>query len=108
MLFGRPETNRISQRFENRFPIKINQNNFSFNGTNYSNPSQGLAQITEHPFRPKGQLIQYAGLSAAAMLQFGDLYLYDAPNSYVIYDADKEIDSGDWSDTDADLVWEFK
>jgi hypothetical protein len=42
------------------------------------------------------------------MLQFGDLYLYDAPSSFVIYDADKQINSGDWADTDTDLVWEFE
>jgi len=108
VLFGRPETNKITKRFENTFPIKINRDNFTYNGTNYSKPSQGLAQITEHPLKPKGQFIQYAGLSATAMLQFGDLYVYDAPSSFVIYDGDKQSLSGDWKETDADLLWKFE
>ncbi len=107
VLFGRPATNKISQRFENLFPIKFNQDKFDHNGMIYSKPSQGLAQIAQHPLIKKGQLIQYAGLSAKAMLQFGDLYLYDAYNSYLIYDGDKKIISGDW-EVDNDLLYKFK
>lgn len=107
ILFGRPITNKISKRFENTFPIKFNQDNFSYNGINYAKTSQGVAQIIEHPFQPKGQFILYAGLSATAMLQFGDLYLYDASNSFIIYDGDQQINSGDW-EGDADLIWKFE
>jgi hypothetical protein len=107
ILFGRPVTNEISKRFENIFPIKFNRDNFSYNGINYAQTSQGLAQIIEHPFQPKGQFILYTGLSATAMLQFGDLYLYDASNSFVIYDGEKQINSGDW-EGDADLLWKFE
>ena len=107
ILFGRPETNKISELFENIFPIRFNKNSFNWNGLTYSDISQGLAQITEHPLKPRGQFILYAGVSANAMLHFGDLYMYDAPNSYVIYNADNQVDSGDWADTDTDLVWEF-
>jgi hypothetical protein len=107
VLFGRPETNKISERFEYIFPLRFNKKSFHCNGITYSEISQGLAQITEHPLKPKGQFILYAGLSETSMLHFGDLYMYDAPNSYLIYDADKLLDSGDWADTDSDLVWEF-
>ncbi|MCK4826269.1 hypothetical protein KA005_61575, partial [bacterium] len=107
ILFGRPVTNKISKRFEYTFPIKFNRDNFSCNGINYAKTSQGLAQIIEHPLQSKGQFILYAGLSATAMLQFGDLYLYDASNSFVIYDGDKQINSGDW-EADADLLWKFE
>jgi hypothetical protein len=41
------------------------------------------------------------------MLHLGDLYLYDAYNSYVIYDVDKEILSGDW-EIDNDLLYKFE
>lgn len=107
ILFGRPVTNKISKRFEYTFPIKFSRDNFSCNGINYTKTSQGLAQIIEHPLQPNGQFILYAGLSATAMLQFGDLYLYDASNSFVIYDGDKQINSGDW-EADADLLWKFE
>jgi hypothetical protein len=107
ILFGRPETNKISRRFESAFPIKFNRDSFSYNGINYNKTSQGLAQIIEHPLRSKGQFILYAGLNATGMVQFGYLYPYDAAHSFVIYDGDKQINSGDW-ETDADLIWNFK
>ena len=108
VLFGRPSINKISKRFEEIFPIAFNGNTFIDNGISYSGTSQGLAQITEHPLKPKGQFILYAGLSASAMLQFGDLYLYDAYASYVIFDRDKQLVSGDWEYEDSDLVWTFE
>ena len=107
ILFGRPITNIISKRFENTFPIKFNRDNFSYNGINYAKTSQGVAQSIEHPFQPKGQVILYAGLSANAMLQFCDLYLYDTSNSFIIYDGDQQINSGDW-EGDVDLIWKFE
>ncbi len=106
VLFGRPSANKISNRFEDIFPIRFIQNKFFFNGINYARTSQGIAQIIEHPLQSKGQFILYAGLSADAMLQFGGLYLYDASNSFVIYDGDQQINSGNW-EGDADLLWKF-
>ncbi len=108
ILFGRPVTNKISKRFEYTFPIKFNRDNFSYKGINYTKTSQGLVQIIEHPLQPKGQFILNAGLSATAMLQFNDLNLYTyTSNSFVIYDGDKQINSGNW-EGDADLLWKFE
>jgi len=106
VLFGRPVTNKITKRFENIFPIKFSGDNFFRNGTNYTKTSQGLAQVIEHPLKPKGFFILFAGLSPKAMLQLGDLY-GDASNSFVIYDGNKQLSSGDW-EVDADLVWIFE
>lgn len=106
-LFGRPATNKIAKRFENMFPIKFKPDSFSYEGINYTNRSQGLAQAIEHPFQDNGILIIYAGLSPQAMLQSLDLHLYGAPKSFVIYDGDRQLCSGDW-EGDADLVWNFK
>jgi len=107
ILFGRPETNKISKRFSSIFEIKFEGNKFSYNRGNYYKDTQGVAQITNHPLRNKGLFILYAGLSATAMLQFGDLNLYDAPNSFVIYDGNKQINSGDCK-AEADLLWKFE
>ena len=107
VLFGRPETNKITKRFKDSFPIKFKQDNFSYDGIDYTKTSQGLAQIIEHPLQSKGYFILYAGLSPEAMLQLGDLSLYDSPNSFVIYDGDKILCSGDW-EVDADLVRMFE
>jgi hypothetical protein len=107
VLFGRPATNKITKRFENLFPIKFERDNFSYNGKNYAKSSQGLVQVIEHPLQRKGYFILYAGLSPEATLQFGDLDLYGASNSFVIYDGDKPLCSGDW-EVDGDLVWIFE
>jgi|GEM_PF-1891229 len=107
VLFGRPATNKITKRFEDIFPIKFERDNFSYNGKNYAKPSQGLWQVIEHPLQSKGYFILYAGLSPEATLQFGDLYFNGASNSFVIYDGDKPLLSGDW-EADGDLVWIFE
>jgi hypothetical protein len=107
VLIGRPSTNKITQRYNDLFPIKFKGDKFYHQGLVYSKPSQGLAQIIEHPILLKGQLIQYSGLSAEAMLHFGDLYLSDTSNSYVIYDGEKKIISCDW-EVNGDLLYKFK
>jgi transglutaminase-like putative cysteine protease len=107
VLFGRPATNKIAKRLENVFPIRFKPDSFTYKGISYTNRSQGLAQVIEHPFQANGILILYAGLSPQAMLQFGDLYIYGAPNSFVIYDGDKQLCSGNWK-VGADLEWIFE
>ncbi len=107
ILFGRPVTNKISKRFKNNFKIKFNGDKFSYKGKNYVKSTEGAAQIINHPLRARGQLILYAGLSGSAMLQFCDLYFYDAPHSYIIYDGERNINSGDWEE-DRDLFRKFE
>ena len=92
------------------FPIKFKQDNFSYDGIDYTKASQGLAQIIDHPLQSKGYFILYAGLSQEAMLQLSDLWLYDAvgrADSFLIYDGDKILCSGDW-EVDADLERMFE
>jgi len=74
---------------------------------NHDKPTQGVAQIVENPNNPRSLVIMFAGLSPEAMQKFCDLYLYDAPASYVIFEDDKESLRGDWEDFDSDLVWNF-
>jgi len=107
ILFGRPNTNKIAQRFQDSFPIKFEKDKFTWQGTTYDQPSQGVAQIVENPNNPKNLVILYAGLSGDATQKFCDLYLYDANASYVIFDQDKQLVSGDWK-VDSDLYWNFK
>ena len=65
-----------------------------------------FAQIVENPLDPESMIILYAGLSGDATQKLCDL---DADASYVIFDGDKEIVSGDWEvdEVDSDLVWKF-
>jgi transglutaminase-like putative cysteine protease len=108
VLFGRPETNKISQQFKDIFPIKFDDDKFNWQGITYDQPTQGVAQIVENPLDPESEIVLCAGLSGDATQKFCRLYLYDEDASYVILDQDKQLVSGDWEDEDSDLVWNFK
>jgi hypothetical protein len=43
ILIGRPETNQVSKYYKDYFPVKFSGSQFSWNGTNYIQPSQGVA-----------------------------------------------------------------
>jgi len=98
----------ISQQFKNLFPIKIDEDKFTWQGITYDQPVQGVAQIIENPLDPESDIVLYTGLSGDATQKFCDLYLYDADASYVIFDSDKQLVTGDWEDTDVDLVWKLE
>jgi len=109
-LIGRPETNKITQQFEDIFIIKFDEDKFTWRGVTYDQPTQGVAQIVENPLDPKSMIVLYTGLSGDATQKFCDLYLYDSDASYVIFDVDKKLVSGDWEvdEVDSDLVWKFE
>jgi len=106
ILVGRPETNKIAQQFKDIFPIKFNNSKFTWQGFTYDEPSQGVAQVIENPDDPQSLMMMYAGLSAEAIQKFGDLHLYNADASYIIFDVDKELLRGDWK-VDSNLYWTF-
>ena len=117
VLFGRPETNKIAQRFKNDFPVEFDGSIFTYTGINYDKPTQGVAQIVENPNDPHKLIIMYAGLSGEATQkicaksdwrkQLGGWFLIDMNSSYIIFDKDQRLVSGDWEDFDSDLVWKF-
>ena len=118
VLFGRSETNKITQRFQDSFPIKLENNKFTWQGNTYDQPTQGVAQIVENPLDNQSMIILYAGLSGDATLKVCDksewpeeldgYLLIDVNTSYVIYDNHKKLISGDWEDFNSNLVWNFK
>jgi transglutaminase-like putative cysteine protease len=120
ILFGRPETNTITQRFKNIFPIKFDEDRFSWQGTVHDQPTQGVAQIVENPFDPQSCVILYSGLSGDATLRLFDFgtgklktdqygwFPHESNASYYIYDGYKKLVSGDWEDYDSSLVWKFE
>jgi transglutaminase-like putative cysteine protease len=106
-LFGRPETNRISQRMGDLFPIQFRKQSFVWQGATYDRPTQAVAQVVESPFRPSGLVVLYAGLSPASTLDICDSNVYDKVASYVVIQARKELTHGDWK-TDDGLRWKFE
>jgi hypothetical protein len=104
-LIGRPETNRVAQRFKDSFPIKFDGARFTWQGTTYDKPTQGVAQVIESPIAGKGLMVMYAGLSPEATLRLCDLQWFDSDCSYGIFDGDKQSVTGDWEDVDGNLFW---
>jgi hypothetical protein len=52
-------------------------------------------------------MIMYAGLSPEATLKMRDLESYDSDSSYVVFEGDKQLLTGDWEDADSNLYWKF-
>jgi len=118
ILFGRPETNKIAQRFSDNFPVKFEKDTFTWRDSVYELPTQGVALIIENPLDSRNTINLYAGLSGDATLKVCDKsewqeeldrwFLIGLNASYIIYDGHKRLLSGDWEDTESNLVWNFK
>lgn len=118
ILFGRPETNKIAQRFSESFPVKFEKDTFTWRDSVYDLPTQGAALIIENPLDSRNTINLYAGLSGDATLKVCDKsewqeeldrwFLIGLNASYIIYDGHKRLLSGDWEDTESNLVWNFK
>jgi hypothetical protein len=104
-LVGRPETNKIAQKFQDLFPIKFEENRFTWQGTTYAQSTQAVAQMVENPGGGHNLIIMLAGLSPAATQGFPYPFLNRADRSYVVFDGDKPLLMDDWEDVDADLCW---
>jgi hypothetical protein len=120
MLFGRPETNKVTNQLKDVFPITFEKGKFIWHETTYDQPTQGAVQITENPYDSKSWVILYAGLSGDATLKLFDFgkgkletdqfawFPHESDGSYYIYDGYKKLISGDWEEYDNDLVWKFE
>ena len=106
-LIGRPQTNKVAQKFKDNFPIKFDGAMFTWQGMTYDKPTQGLGQIIQNPNNAQGLIIMFAGLSPEVTLKLYDLEWYDSDSSYVIFDGDNQLLSGDWEDADSNLYWNF-
>jgi hypothetical protein len=117
ILFGRPETNLIAQRFADEFPVSFHGSTFTHDGVTYRKSSQGISQVIENPKDASGLVVLHAGLSGEATRRvcdksewresLGGWFLVDFDASYVIYDTDghRLLASGEWEGFDEDLVW---
>ena len=120
MLFGGPETNKISKQLKVVFPIKVEKNEIYWQGLVYDQETQGVAQIVKNPYDSESWLILYAGLSGEALLKLFDFgsgklvadqhgwFPHESDASYYIYDGYKKLTEGDWEEYDQDLIWDFE
>jgi hypothetical protein len=87
--------------------MKFDKNTFTWQGVTYAQPTQAIAQIAENPGGAHNLIIMYGGLSPEATQEFPDSYVGRADRSYVIFDGDRQLLTGDWEEVDSDLVWKF-
>jgi hypothetical protein len=104
ILFGRPECNRITKRFEDSFLIRFEGNTFSWHGSTYKKATQGVLEIVANPHDPQQLILLCAGVSGDATCSLGDPSFYLGPASYLIFDGSKELTDGHWM-VDRGLIW---
>jgi hypothetical protein len=121
VLFGRPAVNKITERLQDRFPIKLEGAKFTWQGRVYDQASQGVVEVADEGRSFSRLTILCAGLSAEAMRNicsvdqfFAFFYpplamdgYYKTMTSYLIFDGSKHVVSGEWEVADPDLVREF-
>jgi transglutaminase-like putative cysteine protease len=112
ILVGRPEVNKISERLQDRFPIKFEGVKFTWQGKVYDQPSQGVIAVVDEGRSSKRLTVLLAGLSGEATRDFRRLsnqnwYLFSRLASYLVFDGDKCVVSGEWENANPDLVWQF-
>jgi transglutaminase-like putative cysteine protease len=112
ILIGRPETNLISKKFEQKFPIKFDGCRASFNGKIYDNPDMGVAQIVENDGIKNSMMIMYAGLSGSATPKICNTQKWEEhpltyPASFIIFNDFNVIESEEWEDDYSEISWVF-
>ena len=116
ILIGRPAVNQITKQLEDRFPIKFEGEKFTWQGKVYDRETQGVIAVVDEGRSSKKLIILCAGLSDKAtrdiraideLYIFFDLNRYDQMDSYLIFDKNKWILTGDWELEDPDLIRKF-
>jgi hypothetical protein len=122
IIIGRPEVNKIAARLQDRFPIKFEGARFTWRGKVYDQATQGAVEVVEESHSSKRLTILCAGLSPEATRgicatnvsyafilppSWVGLSDYGGMASYLIFDGNKCVLSGEWENADPDLVEQF-
>ena len=107
ILFGRPETNAVAERFKDSFAIQFNGRAFSWQSRTYEEPTQGVIEVADHPDHPGKFILLCAGVSAEATRTLGDPSFDLGQESYIVFDGSKELARGHWL-ADDDLIWTYE
>jgi hypothetical protein len=109
IVIGRPATNRITARLQDRFPIKFEGATFTWKGKVYDQATQGVFALVDEGRSSKRLTMLFAGLSAEATRDFRKIAAFSDfyTTSYVIFDGNQCVLSGEWEPADPDLVREF-
>jgi hypothetical protein len=66
LLIGRPDSNRVVERFRDAWRVKFGWRSFSVRGETYANAGSAVLASAIHPLNPRYSLVVFAGLGAEA------------------------------------------
>jgi hypothetical protein len=69
LLIGRPDTNKVTRRFENAFPIRFGPRSFVVRDEAYAHANSGVAVAGENPLNGRYSLVAIAGMSPESTLR---------------------------------------
>jgi hypothetical protein len=69
LLIGRPSTNAIVRRFQDRLPVTFGAHSFTIRDTAYAHPKSAVMMATENPLNRRYSMVTIAGLGSAATLR---------------------------------------
>jgi hypothetical protein len=85
LLIGRPDTNRVVERFHDAWPVKFGWRSFTVRGETYAHAGSAVLTAAANPLNPRYSAVVLAGLSADAITRTPDpIYHRDAPGADVI------------------------
>jgi hypothetical protein len=84
LLIGRPETNRVVQRFQTALPLEYRKSSFSVLGETYAHPGSSVIVAAENPQNPRYSMVVVAGMSAESTLQAAPTVLHQTAAEVVI------------------------
>lgn len=69
LLVGRPDSNRIAQKYARACPVSFGHASFVVRGETYAHPASAVIAAGANPLNPHFELVVFAGLSAEATRQ---------------------------------------
>jgi transglutaminase-like putative cysteine protease len=109
IIIGRPAVNKVAERLQDRFPIKFGGTKFTWQGKVYDQAAQSVLEVVDEGRSSKRLTILCAGLSAEATRGFLGISNVGAffTTSYLVFDGNRCVVSGEWEPADSDLVRRF-
>jgi hypothetical protein len=76
VLIGRPDSNRLVERFRQAVPVRFGKRSFQVAGETYAHPASAVVVAGENPANRRYSLVVVAGLSAEATFRVAPEFLH--------------------------------
>lgn len=85
LLIGRPDTNRVVERFRDSLPVSFGWRSFSVRGETYAHAGSAVIAAAANPLNPRYSIVVLAGLSADTTTRTPDeIYRKDGQGADVL------------------------